>query len=63
MQKCVNSLGEIPFFEKLGDRDYTTYGCLDSTPIPMTVTHPDGTVEYPSEAGEMRQSSVYLQLL
>ena len=50
----VNSLGEIPF-EKLGDRDYTTYSCLDSTPIPMTVTHPDGTVEYP----EVRQEKSY----
>jgi hypothetical protein len=48
--RCVGELGEIPFFEKQGELDYTTYNCLDSTPIPMTVTNggsvdrPDGVV-------------------
>src|SRR5690606_19165729 len=46
-EKCVNELGEIPFFEKLGDGEYGTYSCLDSTPIPMTVTKADGTVDAP----------------
>ncbi|RMG19331.1 MAG: lamin tail domain-containing protein [Deltaproteobacteria bacterium] len=46
-EACVEALGEIPFFEPLGDGDYTTYDCLDSTPIPTTVTGPDGVVEYP----------------
>jgi len=46
-EKCINELGEIPFFEKLGDGEYSTYNCLDSTPIPMTVTGADGTVEAP----------------
>jgi hypothetical protein len=50
-ERCVAELGEIPFFDKRGEWDYTTYNCLDSTPIPMTVTdgagnvtRPDGTV-------------------
>ena len=46
-EACVNNLGEIPFFEKIGDKDYTTYSCLDSVPIPTTVTGPDGQVTYP----------------
>ena len=46
-EKCVNELGEIPFFEKLGDGEYGTYNCLDSTPIPVTVTKTDGTVDAP----------------
>lgn len=44
---CVNDLGEIPFFDKLGDGDYETYNCLDSTPIPTKVTAPDGSVTLP----------------
>ena len=49
--RCVGELGEIPFFEKTeGEWAYTTYNCLDSTPIPMTVTNgttvdrPEGVV-------------------
>ena len=48
--RCVGELGEIPFFEKTGEWEYSTYSCLDSTPIPMTVTNgttvdrPDGVV-------------------
>ncbi|MCX5745290.1 MAG: PPC domain-containing protein [Proteobacteria bacterium] len=48
-ERCVAELGEIPFFEKLGDGSYGTYSCLDSTAIPMTVTHDDGTVDAPQE--------------
>ncbi|MCC6996769.1 MAG: hypothetical protein IT370_19310 [Deltaproteobacteria bacterium] len=46
-ERCVADLGEIPFFKKLGDGDYETYNCLDSTPIATTVTKADGTVERP----------------
>jgi len=46
-EACVAELGEIPFFPKLADGDYGTYDCLDSTPIPTTVTALDGTVTYP----------------
>ncbi len=46
-EACVAELGEIPFFEPLGEGDYGTYNCLDSTPIPMTVTDAEGNVEYP----------------
>ena len=46
-EACINNLGEIPFFEKIGENDYSTYNCLDSVPIPMTVTLEDGTVTYP----------------
>jgi hypothetical protein len=48
-EACINNLGEIPFFEKIGESDYKTYSCLDSVPIPMTVTLEDGTVTYPEE--------------
>ncbi|MCA9668736.1 MAG: hypothetical protein KC503_24250, partial [Myxococcales bacterium] len=44
---CVKQMGEIPFFPKLADGSYGTYNCLDSTPIPMTVTNADGTVTQP----------------
>ena len=37
-ERCVGELGEIPFFEKTGDGEYTTYDCLESTEIPLTVT-------------------------
>ncbi len=48
-ERCVAELGEIPFFEKNGDGDYSTYNCLDSTPIPMTATAANGTVNAPQE--------------
>ncbi|MEE2786465.1 MAG: hypothetical protein VX589_03935 [Myxococcota bacterium] len=48
-EACISQLGEIPFFKKIEDGDYETFNCLDATPIPMTVTKEDGTVEYPSE--------------
>ena len=50
-EACVAQLGEIPFFPRVGEAegDYATYNCLDSTPIPMTVTLADGTVLMPEE--------------
>ncbi len=48
-EACVAELGEIPFFEKITDGDYETYNCLDSIPIPMTVTQADGRVDMPQE--------------
>jgi hypothetical protein len=45
--RCVGELGEIPFFEKTGEGAYTTYNCLDSTVIPMTVTDNAGNVTRP----------------
>lgn len=48
-ERCVGELGEIPFFEKIGEGEYTTYDCLESTEIPLTITKPDGTVEKPRE--------------
>ncbi|MCC7535259.1 MAG: hypothetical protein IT379_03555 [Deltaproteobacteria bacterium] len=47
-ERCVAELGEIPFFPSIGEGDYQTYNCLDSVPIPTTVTRDDGTVESPS---------------
>jgi hypothetical protein len=44
---CVAELGEIPFFPKLADGKYGTYSCMDSTPIPMTVTDANGVVTQP----------------
>ncbi len=48
-ERCVNELGEIPFFQKTGDGEYSTYSCLDSTPIPMTATAANGSVNAPQE--------------
>ncbi|MGE0547938.1 MAG: PPC domain-containing protein [Kofleriaceae bacterium] len=48
-QRCVGELGEIPFFEKTGEGTYSTYNCLESTAIPLTVTNADGTIETPQE--------------
>jgi hypothetical protein len=53
-ERCVDQLGEIPFFEKLGEGDYGTYNCLDSTPIPMTVTADNGTVNAPQMGVESK---------
>ena len=47
-EACVAELGEIPFFQKTGDGTYTTYSCMDSTPIPMTVTDASGHVDSPA---------------
>ncbi|MDB4960875.1 MAG: hypothetical protein JWP01_874, partial [Myxococcales bacterium] len=44
-ERCVGELGEIPFFEKQGEGDYSTYNCLESTPIPVTVTAANGSVD------------------
>jgi hypothetical protein len=50
-EACVAQLGDIPFFPRVGEGegDYATYNCLDSTPIPTTVTLPDGQVLLPEE--------------
>lgn len=42
-ERCVDQLGEIPFFNKIGEGEYETYNCLDSTPIPMTITENGNT--------------------
>ncbi len=53
-ERCVGELGEIPFFEKTGEGEYSTYNCLDSTPIPMTVTDADGNVNAPQQGHESK---------
>jgi hypothetical protein len=57
---CVAELGEIPFFEKIGDGDYETYNCLDSVPIAMTVTHEDGRVDFPQEEQDKCDNPQYI---
>ncbi|MGE0547952.1 MAG: PPC domain-containing protein [Kofleriaceae bacterium] len=47
-ERCVGELGEIPFFEKIGEGSYTTYNCLESTAIPVTVTS-GGSMQAPQE--------------
>jgi hypothetical protein len=47
--KCIEELGDIPFFKKIGDNDYETYDCLDSVPIKTTVTDADGNVTEPQD--------------
>src|SRR5262245_45888808 len=46
-EHCIADMGDIPFFEKHGDGDYSTYDCLNSTEIPLTITKPDGSVDKP----------------
>jgi hypothetical protein len=46
-EACVRDLGEIPFFQKTAEGEYSTYSCLDSTAIPMTVTDETGNVTKP----------------
>jgi hypothetical protein len=53
-ERCVGELGEIPFFQKQAEGKYSTYSCLDSTPIPMTVTKADGSVDAP-QTGTVNQ--------
>jgi len=48
-ERCIAELGEIPFFEKTGDGTYSTYDCLESTEIPMTITDANGNVTKPQE--------------
>jgi hypothetical protein len=47
-ERCVAELGEIPFFTPTAPGRYTTASCLDGTPIPMTVTAGNGTVQHPT---------------
>lgn len=47
-EACIDELGEIPMFKKIADGDYETFSCLDATPIPMSVTADDGSVEFPT---------------
>jgi hypothetical protein len=57
---CVAELGEIPFFQKLGDGKYSTYSCMDSTPIPMTVTDANGVVTKPDGSAEQCDKPQYI---
>jgi hypothetical protein len=51
-ERCVAELGEIPFFQPTGDGTYSTYDCLESTEIPMTITDNNGNVSKP-QMGEV----------
>jgi len=59
-EACVNELGEIPFFKKISDGDYETYSCLDSVPIPMSVTNSDGSVDFPQETQNKCDNPQYI---
>jgi hypothetical protein len=49
--RCVGELGEIPFFQPTATAgEYSTFNCLDATPVPMTVTAADGTVTSPDRS-------------
>ncbi len=61
-EACIAELGEIPFFEKIADGDYTTYNCLDSTPIPTTVTMAD-EVTFPEEQQSVCDQPQYIYSL
>lgn len=62
-EKCVEELGEIPFFQPLADGDYTTYDCLDATPIATTVTDADGVVAHPDEEVDQCDNPQYIYSL
>jgi hypothetical protein len=59
----VAELGDIPFFQPLGDGDYSTYNCLDSTPIATTVTGADGQVRRPDAAVDACDNPQYIYSL
>jgi hypothetical protein len=62
-QACVAELGEIPFFPEVATGDYQTYSCLDSVPIPTTVTDAAGHVTYPSEQVQKCDNPQYIYSL
>ena len=62
-EACIAELGEIPFFEKLADGDYSTYNCLDSTPIPTTVTDASGNVTRPETEVDKCDNPQYIYSL
>lgn len=62
-ERCVDELGDIPFFEEVADGDYQTYNCLDSTPIPTTVTDADGNVTFPEEEVDQCDNPQYIYSL
>lgn len=59
-EACVAELGEIPFFPKLANGDYETYDCLDSVPVPMSVTTADGSVTFPEETQNKCDNPQYI---
>jgi hypothetical protein len=61
--RCVGELGEIPFFERVAEWDYKTYNCLDSTPIPMTVTTLTGSVSRPEGVVQQCDKPQYIYSL
>ena len=61
-ERCVAELGEIPFFKKLADGKYETYDCLNSTPIPMTVTE-NGTTNNPQQTVDKCDNPQYIYSL
>ena len=62
-QACVAQMGEIPFFPVVAEGDYQTYSCLDSVPIPTTVTDAAGNVTYPSEKVDKCDNPQYIYSL
>jgi hypothetical protein len=60
---CVAELGDIPFFPRLADDDYGTYNCLDSEPIPTTVTDEAGHVTKPTETVQQCDNPQYIYSL
>ncbi|MEO8553571.1 MAG: hypothetical protein ABI678_26540, partial [Kofleriaceae bacterium] len=48
-ERCVQEMGEIPFFKKIADGSYETYNCLESTEIPMTATDAGGNMAHPQD--------------
>ncbi len=62
-ERCVADLGEIPFFKRVGDNDYETYNCLDSTVLPTTVTKANGDVSRPDTTVNQCDNPQYIYSL
>jgi hypothetical protein len=47
-QTCIAELGDIPFFTRHAEGDYSSYDCMNGTVVPMSVTDADEQVTFPS---------------
>jgi hypothetical protein len=62
-QLCEEELGDIPFFSEIGEGDWETYNCLDSTPIPTTVTDSNGNITRPDKEVDQCDDPQYIYSL
>ncbi|HWM86027.1 MAG TPA: hypothetical protein VNO33_09320 [Kofleriaceae bacterium] len=61
--RCVEELGDIPFFDPIAEGDYATFDCLEATPIATTVTGADGQVSSPGAEVDACDNPQYIYSL